>query len=143
MNDLFVRICNHEDLEQLASLNKQLIEDEEHDNKMNLEQLKKRMKSFMSTGYKAYFFLEQNDIKGYALVDHERKPLYLRQFFICRENRRQGYGRLALNKLLAFLSTQELDIEVMFWNERGYRFWKSLGFTERSIYMRLENVIKE
>ncbi|MNI20296.1 hypothetical protein D3C73_737700 [compost metagenome] len=96
MSDLCIRICNEGDLEQLAYLNKQLIEDEEHENKMNLEQLKERMKSLMNTGYKAYFFLEQNDIKGYALVDHERKPLYLRQFFICRENRRQGYGKLAL-----------------------------------------------
>jgi hypothetical protein len=31
-----------------------------------------------------------------------------------------------------------LDIEVMKWNNTGYAFWKSLGFIERSGYMRLE-----
>lgn len=137
VNDLFIRTCSREDIELLAALNKQLIEDEQHDNPMNVEQLKDRMNGFLAAEYKAYFFVEDHEVKGYALVNHEKKPLYLRQFFICRPYRRMGYGKQAFRKLIECLDTDQMDIEVMHWNERGYEFWKSLGFKERSIYMRL------
>jgi GNAT superfamily N-acetyltransferase len=138
MNELTIQVCSHDDLDLLAILNKQLIEDEKHDNTMDVEQLKNRMKNFIETDYIAYKFVENDEIKGYALVNHKRDPLYLRHFFICRNNRRKGYGRLAFSKLTELLNTTNLDIEVMYWNEIGYKFWKSLGFKERSIYMRLE-----
>lgn len=54
MNELSIRLCTHEDLDLLAELNKQLIEDEQHDNKMNVEQPKERMTAFLSTDYHAY-----------------------------------------------------------------------------------------
>ena len=141
MRQLTVRICTIEDHELglLATLNKQLIEDEQHDNKMDLIQLKERMRSFITTDYNAYLFIEENDIVGYALVNHERSPLYLRQFFICRDHRRKGIGKLAFERLTEELKTKEIDIEVMYWNEMGYGFWKAIGFKERSIYMRLSN----
>lgn len=137
MDTLKLKVCTDEDLDLLAVLNKQLIEDEQHDNKMNLEQLRERMKGFIHSDYKAYLF--ENDFKtiGYALVDHTRNPLYLRQFFICRDVRRQGYGKTAFHELLKYLDTETVDIEVMAWNERGIGFWRALGFKERSIYMRL------
>jgi GNAT superfamily N-acetyltransferase len=138
MNDLIIQVCSNDDLDLLAVLNKQLIEDEQHDNKMNIEQLKERMEGFINTDYKAYLFKENGEVRGYALVNHRREPLYLRHFFICRNCRRQGYGKLAFEKLIDLLGTNKIDIEVMHWNERGYEFWKSLGFKERSIYMRLE-----
>ncbi|MFD0711605.1 GNAT family N-acetyltransferase [Paenibacillus sp. GCM10027626] len=138
MSELSIRICSHVDLALLATLNKQLIEDERHDNTMNIEQLKERMRSFIDTDYKAYIFGRDCEIIGYALVDHTRHPLYLRHFFVCRNFRRNGYGKLAFEKLIERLNTKEIDIEVMHWNHIGYEFWKSLGFIERSIYMRLE-----
>lgn len=125
-------------LELLATLNKQLIEDERHDNKMSIEQLKERMTDFLKTEYRAYFFCFQKEIKGYALVNHNKQPVYLRQFYICRDSRRNGYGKLAFEKLKEQLNTYEIDIEVMHWNEGGYNFWKKMGFKERSIYMRFE-----
>ncbi|WP_284646238.1 GNAT family N-acetyltransferase [Paenibacillus silviterrae] len=136
MAEISIRICSDEDLDLLSLLNKQLIEDENHDNPMNLEQLKDRMRGFISTDYIAYAFEVTGETIGYALVNHTRKPLYLRQFFICRNRRRHGYGRLGFNKLLEVLNTNNIDIEVMYWNHSGYAFWKSLGFKERSIYMR-------
>lgn len=96
------------------------------------------MRSFINTDYKAYKFEEHGKIIGYALVNHIRQPLYLRHFFICRNSRRIGYGKLAFVKLLELLNTKNIDTEVMHWNNSGHEFWKSLGFTERSIYMRLE-----
>ncbi|HOQ76483.1 MAG TPA: GNAT family N-acetyltransferase [Thermoclostridium sp.] len=139
MEDLKIRVCTDDDLDMLAVLNKQLIEDEMHDNKMNVEQLRERMKGFIHTDYKAYIFEDGSRTIGYALIDHSRKPLYLRQFFICRDVRRKGYGRVALNKLLDFINADVIDLEVLSWNTGGIGFWRAMGFKDRSIYMRLEN----
>lgn len=139
--EMLIRICSTavNDLELLAVMNKQLIEDEQHDNQMNVEQLKERMKSFLTSDYSAYFFMEKSTVIGYALVNHTRSPLYLRQFFICREQRQKGKGKRAFTQLMETLNTREIDLEVMYWNEKGYAFWKSIGFKERSIYMRLSD----
>lgn len=138
MEEIQIRVCSEEDLDLLAILNKQLIEDEQHDNKMNVEQLRERMKGFINTDYEAYLFEKGPKTIGYALVNHTKKPLYLRHFFICRDVRRQGYGRTIFHKLLELLKVDTIDIEVMSWNERGIGFWRSLGFKDRSIYMRFD-----
>ena len=136
---MLIRKCSLLDLKELAQLNKQLIEDEKSDNAMNLEQLQKRMQDFLKSEYDAYFFMEEDCAIGYALVRHTAKPLYLRQFFITRNFRRQGKGKAALKLLLDKLKTDKIDIEVLSWNEAAIKFWESCGFTERSRYMRLEN----
>ena len=125
-------------MDVLAELNQQLIEDEQHDNPMSREELKERMRGFLKTDYKAYWFKEGEQIKGYALVNHHRSPLYLRQFFICRDARRQGMGKSAFKLLVSYLECDFIDLEVLSKNKRGYEFWKSLGFNERSFYMRLD-----
>jgi len=135
---LKIRVCTDDELDLLAVLNKQLIEDEQHENKMSVEQLRERMKKFINSDYKAYLFEENSKTIGYALVDHTRQPLYLRQFFICRDVRRKGYGRTAFKELLDLLKTNVIDIEVLLWNVRGMEFWRSLGFKDRSIYMRFD-----
>lgn len=128
--------CSAEDAEKLAELNKQLIEDEKSDNKMSLCELQDRMKSFLETDYTAYFFMEDNSIIGYALVNTRAEPLYLRQFFIARNFRRNHKGRRAFELLLDELKTDKIDLEVLSWNEAGLKFWQSCGFAERSRYMR-------
>lgn len=138
MAELRIEVCSEEHLDILAAYNKQLIEDERHDNTMNMEQLKDRMRFFFTTGYKAYLFREGQAVLGYALVNHFKSPLYLRHFFIGREHRRQGHGRKAFGCLLRHLGTDTLDVEVMVWNRDGQAFWQSVGFKERSVYMRLE-----
>jgi ribosomal protein S18 acetylase RimI-like enzyme len=134
---LEIEPCTGADIELLADLNRQLIEDEEYDVNLSLDKLKDRMSGFLENGYKAFLFKENNKVRGYALIDFKREPLYLRHYFICRDCRRLGYGTACLKLLLSELGTDKLDIEVMFWNARGYGFWKSFGFKERSIYMRL------
>ena len=128
--------CTASDAEKLAELNRQLIEDEQSDNRMTLPELVDRMRGFLDADYYAYFFLEGGETAGYALVRTSDEPLYLRQFFICREYRRRHLGREAFRLLLGTLGTDTLDIEVLSRNERGVRFWESLGFKERSRYMR-------
>lgn len=134
-----IRICQKEDVDLLACMNEQLIEDENFDIRPSPEQLRARMLEFIETDYKAYVFEDKGEVKGYALVNHVSKLLYLRHFFICRECRREGYGVAAFHKLMDMLEADRIDLEVMYWNERGYRFWQSLGFRERSIYMRYES----
>ncbi len=136
MNDVELIHCSDADLDVLATLNKQLIDDEKSDNKMNVSQLKERMFGFIHSEYDAYLFMDGNEIIGYALVKNTQSPLYLRQFFICREHRQKGYGKVAFNKLMQMLKAETIDIEVLCWNSVGKAFWDSLGFNERSVYMR-------
>lgn len=131
--------CTINDITQLALLNKQLIEDENSDNPMTVKELEERMAGFLSSEYNAYFFVVEENVIGYALVKHTCTPLYLRQFLIDRNYRKKRYGTEAVNALMAYLSIESMDIEVLPWNERGIRFWESCGFQEISRYMRYKN----
>ena len=132
-----IQKCSYEDIDRLAEWNKQLIEDEKSDNQMNLEELKARMKMFLETDYSAYFFLEGDEVLGYALVNEYSRPVYLRHFLIERKYRRNHFGRKAVELLMKELAVSEMDTEVLSWNEAGLKFWENCGFTERSRYMRL------
>lgn len=103
---------------------------------MTIEQLKARMKRFIETHYNAYYFKMDTEVIGYALVNVTTTPLYLRQFLIDRKYRRNHYGKMAFDLLLEELKADSIDIEVLTWNESGQKFWESLGFVERSKYMR-------
>lgn len=128
--------CSGKDILALAEMNKLLIEDENAENSMNLDQLQERMNSFLISGYNAVFF-EQDEITiGYALYDKSKTPIYIRQFFICREKRRKGYGKKAFQELLAYINTDIVDIDVYVWNTTGIKFWESLGFEKRCFNMR-------
>lgn len=131
-----VRKCELKDAEMLAILNKQLIDDEKSDNPMNVKELEERMKGFLATDYQAYFFEVDDNIVGYALVKTTCTPLYLRQFLIDRKYRNQHYGTEAFRSLMELLCVDNIDIEVLSWNEAGKRFWESCGFSEISRYMR-------
>jgi GNAT superfamily N-acetyltransferase len=128
--------CGTNDIPTLAMLNKQLIEDEQHENLMSIDELAKRMEEFINGEYEALFFEDQGHIIGYALVKKACYPMYLRHFFICRDERRKGLGTSFFRDLLKYLKTETIDIEVLSWNNNGIHFWESVGFKPRSIYMR-------
>ena len=133
--------CELSDIRQLAVLNLQLIEDEKSDNPMTVEELEDQMSEFMNGDYNAYFYRDEGNIIGYALVRISSRPMYLRHFLVCREYRRNGCGKAFFGDLLKELGVRTIDIEVYSWNETGKRFWESLGFSPRCIYMRYqENV---
>lgn len=136
MEAFILKLCSDDDLDLLTELNCQLIEDEGHENLMNKAALKERMRRFIHTHYKAFLFYHGRYCVGYALMDVNRKPLYLRHFFICRPFRRNGCGTIAFHKLMELFGTREIDLEVLSCNTRGIEFWRSLGFRDRSIYMR-------
>jgi ribosomal protein S18 acetylase RimI-like enzyme len=131
-----IKECSITDIETLAQLNKMLIEDEKADNKMDMEQLKERMGKLLKNGYRAYYFLEDNNkILGYALCNFKETPIYLRQFFIKREERRKNHGKESFKKLIEYIKTDEIGIDVYAWNDIGIKFWRSLGFESKYIHM--------
>lgn len=134
---MIIKKCTIEDVVKLAELNKQLIEDEKSDNNMNLAELEARMRIFLEKDYCAYFFIKDVYVIGYALVNINANPLYLRQFLIERAYRRKHLGKKAVDLLIQELKVDSLDIEVLSWNEVGMKFWENCGFIERSRYMRL------
>jgi len=126
-----IKGCTLEDVPLLAEMNKQLIEDEKADNSMDIIQLENRIAGFLNTGYEAFFFMADKEIVGYALCDITKEPIYLRQFFINREERKKHYGKDAFTKLLEKLKINEIEIDVLIWNEAGIKFWEKLGFKEQ------------
>ena len=131
-----IKECSLNDVTLLAEMNKQLIEDEKSSNSMDIIQLKNRMADFLNNGYKAFFFMVNKEIIGYALCDMTKEPLYLRQFFIKREERRKHYGETAFKILLEKISAKEIEIDVLKWNETGIKFWENIGFEEQSKRMK-------
>jgi GNAT superfamily N-acetyltransferase len=127
-----IREAGEEHTSSLFNMNKQLMEDEQYDRALSDEDLQKRWTSFLSElRYRVLLFLESGDVIGYAVVHMDQEPLYLRHFFIKREYRKKGYGTKSFNTMLEYLDTDTIDLDVMSWNQRGYDFWRSLGFQER------------
>jgi ribosomal protein S18 acetylase RimI-like enzyme len=135
-----IKECTLKDVTLLAEMNKKLIEDEKANNSMDLSQLKERMENFLNKEYKAFLFLRKNNILGYALCDMTKNPIYLRQFFIKREDRRKHYGKNAFEQLMRHLQIGEIEIDVYEWNETGIRFWESLGFKSQWKRMKFKNI---
>ena len=132
-----IRECTVADVDLLAELHLQLIEDERADGSWDFSQLAALMRDRITAEYKAFLFTEGTTTIGYALCDVTREPVCLQHFFICRDERRKGYGRQAIRALLDTLGIATLDIEVYAWNERGIAFWSALGFETRCYSMRL------
>jgi len=126
-----IKKCTLEDVPLLTEMNKQLIEDEKANNPMDITQLKNRMIDFLNNGYEAYFFTVNNEVAGYALCDITKDPIFLRQFFIKREERRKHYGEIAFKSLLEKTGIKEIEIDVLSWNETGIKFWEKIGFKEQ------------
>jgi len=142
---LRLKSANLDDLELLAEMNKRLIEDEGSSNPMSLLELQERMRGFLAADWLADMIMRNEDIVGYALYrfnphlyDAGKKNVYLRQYFIKREYRRQGIGLLGLEMLKEqrFGEVETLEIDVLSDNASGREFWTKVGLTPYSINMR-------
>jgi len=148
---LSIRVATEDDIEVLAMMNKQLIEDEGHRNPMSVPELAQRMGGWLRSGWDADVFVQANTpasgtIIGYALYQHrkddffpDQRVVYLRQFLIKREYRDQGLGRLALRELFnaRFPSKCTVIVDVLTANERGIRFWQQVGFQPYSMTLKM------
>jgi GNAT superfamily N-acetyltransferase len=133
------------DLDQLAVMNKHLIEDESSGNPMNIEQLFARMKDWLKSGWEIDLLCQSSSVVGYALYqfrphpyNESREEVYLRQFFVKREYRNRGYGREGIELLLSerFQGMDTVTIDVLEANPAGMRFWQKVGFLAYSTTMK-------
>jgi len=133
------QFSNEVHLPILARLNAQLVQDEGHSNPMGLGQLEARMRGWLETGYTAVIFREAADVVAYALYrpsdsgwEGPTGAIYLRQFFVVRNRRREGIGREAIEMLRSQILPAgcRITLETLLLNTAAQQFWRSLGFRD-------------
>ena len=131
------RLATTADAAVLARMNQRLIQDERHRNAMNLEQLKERMCGWLVGEYQAMIFEDGAGIAGYGLYRCEPEYVYLRQFYVERDRRRQGIGRAAIAWLMehAWKDARRVRLEVLVENHEAISFWRAAGFGEYCLTM--------
>jgi Acetyltransferase (GNAT) domain len=129
------------EVELLAQLNRQLDEDEPHPYPLPLSALTERMRRWIDSGeYDVLLFRRGERVAGYAVWRAEELGTYLRHFFICRDQRREGLGRAAIQLLCrdVFPKDRPVNIDAAVGNEKGIAFWHAVGFRDFSIGMELK-----
>jgi GNAT superfamily N-acetyltransferase len=133
------------DVDTLAKWNKQLIEDEQSRNPMNIQQLKERMTGFLKGDYRAIILSVDGEQTGYMLYKEghddyfpDQPTVYVRQFFIDRSKRSKGIGQATFNLIAEkyFPKGSELSLDVLDANPRGRGFWEKIGFKPYYIAMK-------
>lgn len=107
---------------------------------MDIAQLAQRMSEWLSGQYRAVVFESAQIPVGYALFRPESDHVYLRQFFVTPDSRRQGIGRDAIQWMWqnAWTDAPRLRIDVLVGNTIGRKFWESVGFQDYCITMESE-----
>jgi GNAT superfamily N-acetyltransferase len=129
------------DAPALAQMNRQLVRDEGHRNRMPVNELEQRMRSWLDGEYQAVVFEDEQGAAGYALYKREAEWVYVRQFFVQSERRRQGIGRAALAWLRenSWRESAGIRLDVLIGNAGGIQFWRSMGFEDYCITMERAN----
>ena len=123
----------------LAELNHQLIHDEGHRNRMTVPELEERMRNWLATDYRAVLFARGESVAAYTLFRPEGCAVYIRQFFVGREYRRSGMGRMAMQILLnnTLRDFQRVYLDVIIKNSAAHAFWKTVGFRDYAVTMEI------
>lgn len=129
------------DVDILAEMNKAMIRDSGHKNPMTVPELRARMTGWLQGEYKAFIFSVDGDDVGYGVFRHDPEWIYLRQFYIRPEKRRQGYGLKAVEwlKRVPWKSCGKIRLDVLVGNEQAIAFWRAAGFEDYCITMEMEN----
>jgi predicted acetyltransferase len=116
----------------LAEMNSQLSEDENQRNPLSLPALQKRMSKWLSGEHTAILFERDEQPVAYALYHYQDDFLYLRQFFVIKEKRRQGIGRQAVDILVreVFPPEKRLVVTALSQNPNAIKFWRAVGFSD-------------
>ncbi len=126
-----------DDLNLLVEWNEQLIQDENHRNNMSRAELRDRMVNWIEHEYRATIFEHDGEPVAYSLHREEETQIYLRQFYVDRQQRRKGIGRAAMKILFAEIWPEDrtLAVEVLAHNAAAYSFWSAVGYQPWSIRM--------
>jgi len=151
MTELTLRKAQETDLPLLARMNKHLIEDEGSPNPMDLAQLEERMRGWLLSDWHIDLLCRGAEVVGYAVYRFrpdeyfpDREEVYLRQYFIRREFRRNGFGQTGIRLLMErrFKPGQTVIIDVLDGNMPGKSFWAKVGFKPYSITMKTHNAAR-
>ena len=128
------RQATGDDSPLLAKLNRQLIEDEGHRNRMTVPELEQRMREWLAAEYDAVVFEDGGEVVAYALFRERTGEIYLRQLFVVRHRRRQGIGRHAVQNLRSSIwpKDKRLTVEVLATNQDALAFWRAVGYADHS-----------
>lgn len=101
------------------------------------------METFLKGEYEAIIFEKNGKDLAYALFRNHPEhddTIYLRQIFVDRSFRRQGFGRKAIEILMkeVWPSEKRLTVEVLRSNEAAFSFYKSVGFKEYSLELEIK-----
>jgi GNAT superfamily N-acetyltransferase len=126
------RLATSADAEILGELNRQLIQDEGHRNRMTVPELVTRLEEWLAVSYRASIFEDDSGILAYALYREEKDHLYLRQFFVQRHRRKRGIGRQCMKMLSSEIwpKDKRVTVDVLCRNHAGIAFWRAVGFTD-------------
>ena len=125
------------DADLLSQMNGRLIRDERHRNPMSPAELKARMEGWLAGEFQAALFEDDAGPIGYALFRFDPAHVYLRQFYIEPERRRQGHGRKAMAWLFesVFPPDRRVRLDVLIGNLVAIDFWRSVGFADYCLTM--------
>ena len=110
---------------------------------MTLPELEQRMACWIGDeGYEAVLFDHDGKSVGYALFRREPEHVYLRQFFVGPNFRRQGIGRQAIEWLSrhAWKDALRVKLDVLIGNAAAISFWRSVGFRDYCLTMEKEHL---
>lgn len=148
---LSYRMAGPDDAALIAPMNRQLIVDEGSENPMTLPELEARMRRFLETGWSCALLELEEAVVGYALFetrpqpyDNARQEVFLRQYFIAADYRRQGIGKagIALLETHAFPPGATVVLDVLSENTRGRQFWQRAGFEPYAVTMKKKRPVR-
>lgn len=133
------RLATAEDCPRLAELNRELIRDEGHRNRMTVPELEQRMRTWIAEEYRAVIFEDDTEIVAYVVFREEPQEIYLRQLFVVAHRRGQGIGRRAVEILRTQLwpHNKRLTVAALTSNESALQFWRSLGYTDYAVSLEI------
>ena len=124
-----IRKADISEVQKLAELNKRLIEDEQHPNPMNVQQLAQRMNDWLQGDYTCYVAEENEQTIAYCLFRDDGEYYYMKQLFIERGYRRQGIATAFLDWMYDHVwIDKKVRLDVLSHNEEAIAFYKAYGF---------------
>jgi ribosomal protein S18 acetylase RimI-like enzyme len=133
------RFAMLKDAPLLARMNRQLVEDECHRNRLQSDSwLEKRMRGFLTGEYRAVLFELDGRTVAYVLYTDRTEhadTIYLRQIFVDRTCRRKGVGREVMRILLEEIwpADKRITVGVLEDNKAAIDFYKASGFRTYAI----------
>ncbi len=134
-----------DELDDVARMNKELLEDEQSRNSMSVAELRDRFVRFVrDDGWTVAVFTCDAEIAGFITYRYQPddaapggRSVHLRQFFIARPHRRRGLGAaaIALFKRSRLNPGDRIILDVLDTNPGGRRFWQQVGFVPYATIM--------